>query len=182
MQSLVVKNWERILIYYPFIRIRAMMRRFAIGVSCVTLFLVSAMILPAMARTELFGSSAVNTISVNITNAEYNDADGDLSSDDIVGWFTILLSGAQKYTLTISVTLELPSGTKYSYSYIIITVLQTLQCTMYFYDHAYESGDYVFGVEAVLRTGGLSYCSEEFVFDPPGGSGNTDPCAVLEVM
>lgn len=121
-------------------------------------------------------------IAITILSACYTDADGDGYEDDVVGYFDIYLSGASRYRLDIYPSLTLPSGRTYTYGFSVSTRLSVLHCTMYFYDHAVESGWYSFSVGVVSYTGGSAYWVEEYVFDPPGGYGDQDPCGVLVIV
>ncbi len=121
------------------------------------------------------------SVTLTILDAFYTDADGDGYEDDVVGYFDIHLYGRPRYTLDIYPSLVLPSGTTHTYLYTINTRLDTLHCTMYFYDHALESGNYTFAVEIVLYTGGVTAGEANYLFDPPGGSGDADPCGFLVV-
>ncbi|MBS3795971.1 MAG: hypothetical protein KGY80_13790 [Candidatus Thorarchaeota archaeon] len=121
------------------------------------------------------------SVSLTIIDANYTDADDDGYADDVIAYFDIALEGARRYNLDIYPSLTLPSGTEYTYAYVINTRLELLHCTMYFIDHATESGDYIFSVEIVSYTGGVACGSAEYVFDPPGGSGDADPCGILVV-
>lgn len=120
-------------------------------------------------------------LGLTILSAEYTDADNDGFADDVVAYFDIKLSGTRRYTLDIYPSLELPSGTEYTYAYTINTRLEILHCTMYFYNHATESGDYIFSVDIISFTGGAVSGTTDYVFDPPGGSGDADPCGSLEI-
>ncbi|NWF96624.1 MAG: hypothetical protein HXY34_10835 [Candidatus Thorarchaeota archaeon] len=140
----------------------------------------SSVVLPVAAAKTVQYTEPTPIVLV-ITGATYADADGDLLEDDVIGWFDIQLSGSQRYTMDLRISLKLPSGTEYAYLYFVSTRLQTLHCTMYFYNHATETGYYVFSAEALLYSSGGYYDVAEYTFDPPGGSGNADPCGLLVV-
>ncbi|MEM2143134.1 MAG: hypothetical protein QXQ81_07765 [Candidatus Thorarchaeota archaeon] len=146
------------------------------------LLVVTSLTVPVAAKTTTIKDAQVKpTIGLIINGADYGDLDGDGLCDDAVGWFDIYLSGSQRYSFFLSLSIENPSGVRTTYSYSVNTIYEILHCTMYFYDHVVESGDYVFIVEALLVTGGSDYQYAEYVFDPPGGSGNSDPCGLLLV-
>ncbi len=159
------------------------MRRVSLfkGLTCFMLiFLVSGIILPVSAhRTGATSLSNTLDASLKIISVEYTDADEEGYENDIVGCFNILLNGAEKYTLNIDISLTLPSGFEYTYSYSAISCLTTLHCTIYLFDHATESGDYTFSLTVYVHTTGAVSDSAEYIFDPPEGSGDTDPCVYL---
>ncbi len=126
-------------------------------------------------------SNTQASVTVHILDAYYTDADDDGREDDVVAYFDIHLDGARRYNMDIYPALTLPSGTSYLYGYTINTRLSDLHCIMYFYNHATESGNYTFSVDVVLYTGGVAGGQIQHVFDPPGGSGDADPCGALEV-
>ncbi len=138
---------------------------------------------PSVLASSTTISSTNNQVSVSLSilHANYTDADDDGYADDVVAYFDIELDGGMRYNLDVYPSLTLPSGTKYTYAYVISTRLELLHCTMYFIDHATESGDYIFSVEIVSYTGGIACGYAEYVFDPPGGSGDADPCGFLVV-
>ncbi|MHA1772052.1 MAG: hypothetical protein ACTSYL_07375 [Candidatus Thorarchaeota archaeon] len=140
------------------------------------------MVVPASAgRVTIQSSNDQATVTVHVLDAFYTDADDDGYEDDVIAYFDIHLDGAQRYNFDIYPALTLPSGTSYLYGYTINTRLSDLHCTMYFYDHATESGNYTFSVDVILYTGGVASGQVQYVFDPPGGSGDADPCGALEV-
>lgn len=138
-------------------------------------------LVPVSAQVTINSVNDQASVTVDIIDAYYTDADDDGFEDDVVAHFDIHLSGKQRYNMDIYPSLILPSGTSYDYGYTINTRLTTLHCTMYFYDHATESGDYTFHVDVILYTGGVASGQVDYVFDPPGGSGDADPCGVLVV-
>ncbi|RLI47949.1 MAG: hypothetical protein DRO73_10615 [Candidatus Thorarchaeota archaeon] len=141
-----------------------------------------AFVMPVAAGTVTIRSSNDQvTVSVKILDAYYTDADDDGYEDDVVALFDIYLDGAVRYNIDIYPELVLPSGESFLYGYTINTRLSTLHCTMYFLHHATETGNYTFSVDVVSYTGGVATGQVNYVFDPPGGSGDADPCAVLEV-
>ncbi len=146
---------------------------------CVGLVSILPVVSASTATTQSTNEQV--SITLEITDAYYCDADDDGLEDDVVGFFDITLSGQSRYTFDVYTSLTLPSGTVYSYAYVVNTRLELLHCVMYFYNHATESGDYTFSVEIVSYTGGVAYCAAEYTFDPPGGSGDADPCGSLVV-
>lgn len=115
------------------------------------------------------------TIVVEILFANYTDLDDDGYLDDVYAEVSVELSGAVAYTFEYFVTLTLPSGLNFSYLFIISTNYQSFNIYNYFYDHAIETGWYTLDVDATLNNGGRSTASSTLVFDPPGGSGGSDP-------
>ncbi len=153
----------------------------------ISILLLSVLIIAASSTVAYASSVTVRSsnrqvsVTLSIVEAFYTDADGDGYEDDVVGYFDIFLGGRQRYTMDISPALTLPSGESYTYLYTVNTRLSTLHCTMYFYDHALESGNYTFSVDIVLYTGGVAAGQTHYSFDPPGGSGDADPCGFLVV-
>ena len=142
------------------------------GVCCIT---------TPVAAQKVGSMSTVQDVdaSVVIVSAYYTDAEGDDCENDVIARFNIVLNGAQRYNLDLSISLKLPSGEVFNYYYSIDACISTLRCTMYFYDHATESGDYVLNIGVQVNNCGSSSDSTEYIFDPPGGSGDTDPCTYL---
>ncbi len=140
--------------------------------------------LPVVSASSVSINSTNDQVNVTVTilDAYYCDADSDENEDDVVGYFDITFSGNARYNVDIYPSLTLPSGTEYTYAYVVNTRLDVLHCVMYFYNHATESGNYTFSVEVVSYTGGVATGVASYVFDPPGGSGDADPCGSLVVM
>ncbi len=155
-----------------------------------TVLLLVGLVLATMASVTVpVAASEVSVRSTNkqvcvtltILSAQYLDADDDGLEDDVVAYFEIQLSGKERYSLELTLSLVLPSGNEYSYTYLVNTRLSLLECTMHFYNHAVEAGDYVFHAHIVSHVGGVADGSVAYEFDPPGGSGDSDPCAALVV-
>ncbi len=163
------------------------MSKYTLGLSLLLGFLMIGglgfFIAPVHAsNVTVSGTNKRVVLSLTIVGAEYTDADNDGLADDVVAYFDITLSGTKRYTLDIYPSLELPSGTIYTYAYTINTRLEILHCVMYFYNHATETGDYIFSVDLVSFTGGPTSGTTDFIFDPPGGSGDADPCGALDII
>ncbi len=154
-----------------------------IALLCLVILVSVSYILTPVEGTRVQTTNIVvqPSITMLVLGAEYADVDGDLVLNDAIVWFDIHLSRDVRYTLTLYLKLTLPSGMSYQYTYIIITSLNTLHCTMYFYDHAIESGDYLFSATGVLHGCGQDVSIVHYLFDPPGGSGDIDPCGKLVV-
>ncbi|MGY5873301.1 MAG: hypothetical protein RTV72_13710 [Candidatus Thorarchaeota archaeon] len=146
------------------------------------LFSVSNIMTPAAAH-RVGSTSTTNDLdaSVRIIDAYYSNEDGDVDENDIVGCFNIILNGAQRYCLDIHISLTMPSGVVHTFSQAVNGSLTTLHCTIFFYDYGTESGDYTLTIEVQVNNCGTCYDSAEYVFDPPGGSGDTDPLVYLVI-
>ncbi len=144
----------------------------------ITTILALSMIPPSFGRVSI-NNTREQTISINITFANYTDLDGDGFQDDVYAEVEVKLDGSSAYTFEYNVTLTLPSGLSFSYKFIISTNYQSFIIYHYFFDHAIESGWYTLNAEATLNNGGRSTTSNTFVFDPPGGSGGSDPDLVI---
>lgn len=117
-------------------------------------------------------------IIVDITDAFYTNADDNLDGieNDVLTLFTLDINQGEDYLcFTLHFSLTLPSGTKYFYHYLIDTNASHLSPTMYFYNHATESGWYDVRIWIVLFSNTISWGTEGYTFDPPGGSPGTDP-------
>jgi len=149
--------------------------------TCSILFLILFGVVKPISAHRVGSTSIENTLdaSLVILSVEYADADGEDYENDIVGRFNVLLNGAEKYNLNVTVSLTLPSGLGYRYSFNIIGCLTTLHCSIYMYDHAIEPGDYIFSLELQVHSTGTVYVTAEYIFDPPEGSGDADPCVYL---
>ncbi|MHA1303530.1 MAG: hypothetical protein ACTSPI_07500, partial [Candidatus Heimdallarchaeaceae archaeon] len=120
-------------------------------------------------------------LTITITYAYYTDANDDGFEDDIIMDFIINITKLDKeirfaeFDLIISLTL--PSGFKFDYNYNICTYKMLLNCTMFFYNHATESGDYIGQVTGILYDDNESVITgvETYIFDPPGESGDVNP-------
>jgi hypothetical protein len=83
--------------------------------------------------------------------------------------------GANSYNFDYFVYLTLPSGLQFNYAISLSSRLQILELNNYFWNHAIETGWYHVEVFVVMRTGGIALSSSDLIFDPPGGSGGSDP-------
>ena len=110
-----------------------------------------------------------------ITEAYYTDLDNDGYQDDIFAIVLIETEGVIFANLDYYVQMELPSGTVYSYHVRITTNNETLILSNYFWNHAYESGNYSLTVTVVLRNARRMTSSTTLVFDPPGSSQGGEP-------
>ncbi len=159
-------------------------RTFAIGALLTFVMMVGSIsALPVVTASTVTVQSTNDqvTIKVQILDAYYTDADGDGNEDDVIAYFDLSFEGNARYNIDVYPSLTLPSGSEYTYAYVINTRLSIVHCTMYFYNHALESGDYIFSVQVVSYIGGVVSGTASYVFDPPGGSGDADPAGVLVV-
>jgi len=116
------------------------------------------------------------SLDVTITYATYTDLDCDSYSDDIVVVTRFELGYIYfYYEFAYLITLQLPSGTNYTYLVYVLAFTDVVIIENLFFDHATESGDYTVYVHAVLYTPGSAADYEHYVFDPPGGSEGGKP-------
>ena len=83
-----------------------------------------------------------------------------------------------KVVFHMIVSLTLPSGICYCYLFKVTSSYDVRAYpTVYFMDHATESGWYLLEMTCILNLGhpGASSGTESFHFDPPGGTEGTDP-------
>ncbi|RMG34074.1 MAG: hypothetical protein D6732_11010 [Methanobacteriota archaeon] len=144
-----------------------------------TIFLLSLLLIGmnlsrASSQVKVQDTSETS-ISVAILFANYTDLDEDGYMDDVYAEVSIDLYGGVAYTFEYYVTLTLPSGLNFSYLFIISTNYQSFTIYNFFYDHATESGWYTLNIDATLNNGGRSTATSTLIFDPPGGSGGSDP-------
>ncbi|MCE7742842.1 MAG: hypothetical protein GOP50_10345 [Candidatus Heimdallarchaeota archaeon] len=98
---------------------------------------------------------------------EYDDDEYDDDEDRISVYDAV-------FKVYLKVSLVLPSGYAYGYSLGVYIGLKTTDFTIHFYNHATESGWYTVSIWAYLDWFEIS-AYDELIFDPPGGSGETDP-------
>lgn len=135
-----------------------------------TLFLFVGFLIPVSAVKPQQSNASLTSVSLVFTDAYYADLDGDGFEDDVFGGVDFHITGQSRVTFDYHITLVMPSGLSWTYSYRIHTKYSYLHFDNFFYDHAVESGDYHFEVDIILRTGGVSHAEYNHVFDPPGGS------------
>ncbi|TFF68224.1 hypothetical protein EU520_00685 [Candidatus Thorarchaeota archaeon] len=114
-------------------------------------------------------------IDVTIEDAYYLDLDPDLIENDVVVYVRFSLADFPYYEFAYIITLQLPSGTEYSYLVYVYAWIDDVYLCNVFFDHATESGNYTVYVEAVMFIPGVATDSGEYVFDPPGGSEGGKP-------
>ena len=171
-------------IFYASFKETILMTKRTLAISLLLAFgMIVGLTLPVVSASSVSLQSTNEQVGITLTilDAYYCDADADNNEDDVVAYFDLTFSGKNRYNIDLYPSLILPSGTEYTYAYVLNTRLDTLHCVMYFYNHATESGDYTFSVEVVSYTGGVVSGVASYVFDPPGGSGDADPCGTLTV-
>ena len=114
-------------------------------------------------------------LTIQIIDAYYTDLDNDSSQDDIFAIVRIENKGIIVANLDYYVKMELPSGTVYSYHVRIITNKEILNLKNYFWNHAYESGNYSLTVTVSLKNIQRITTSTTLIFDPPGSSQGGEP-------
>ncbi|NHJ85942.1 MAG: hypothetical protein FK734_10805 [Asgard group archaeon] len=123
-------------------------------------------------------------VIIGIDDAYYSAADSDGIQNDVIIDFSLeVLSTKFTYKTTcnfyICICLTLPSGTFYSYLYIVTSKLNIyVTPTAYLYNHATEEGWYrveIIGLIYYTNTPVYDIGSEIFDFDPPGSTSGTDP-------
>ncbi len=112
-----------------------------------------------------------------IVDAYYTDAEGDgLENDVISDFFMRIITAYSSIHLLISIYLELPSTTSYTYDYTFRLGTGDYDLRMYFYNHATESGWYIVTITVtVMSKFQLMSGYESLVFDPPGQHEGTEP-------
>ncbi|MHA1807237.1 MAG: hypothetical protein ACTSX2_06655 [Candidatus Thorarchaeota archaeon] len=115
------------------------------------------------------------SINVTITFATYCDLDGNYRSDDVYVVLYFELGNNPYYEVYYLITLQLPSGTNYSYLVYMLALSDEVVTHNLFFDHATESGDYTVYVSALLWTPYQATDSAQYTFDPPGGSEGGKP-------
>ena len=114
-------------------------------------------------------------ILIDIQEAYYADLEGDGVEDDVFVGVQLSFFGSSVYNFYWCICLTLPSGAEFGYAIALAAHTNLAYLGNYFWNHATESGDYTVIVYTVLRTGGVSIFSDFLVFDPPGGTGGSDP-------
>ncbi|MHA1225697.1 MAG: hypothetical protein ACTSPV_03035 [Candidatus Hodarchaeales archaeon] len=125
-----------------------------------------------------------NEISdIQIVEAFYADLDNQGLPNDILSHFIIEFEDDDNYSFIILfISLTLPSGTQFQYSYLIITDLPGIYVSLYFYNHASESGWYNLKISALLLGSKSHWISDSLTFDPPGGDpGEVPPSTELVI-
>lgn len=122
------------------------------------------------------------TVIIQITDAYYFAADKDDLENDVATEFTLDVFSRAKNSVNfyLLVRLTLPSGIDYEYLYKVFSPCKaSASPIVYFYNHATEEGWYCVEITAILAKGNqISGIGTETVFfDPPGGTGGTDPLA-----
>ena len=128
------------------------------------------------------GSNKVSTLDndkpyilIDIQEAYYADLEGDGMEDDVFVGVELAFFGASVYNFDYYIFLTLPSGAEFGYAVALAAHTDLAYFGNYFWNHATEPGDYTVTVYTVLRTGGMTLFSDALVFDPPGGTGGSDP-------
>jgi len=130
------------------------------------------------------------SVSIHIDDAYYYAADNDDIENDIATHFTITVTKKGNFNhkkmvnFYLLVGLTLPSGTYYEYLFLVISPCVCVATpTVYFYNHASESGWYLVELTGILMTGDPAFAigTEACLFDPPGGTDGTDPltCSIM---
>jgi len=165
------------------------------------IFLVLALTASAAASTQLTVNNQNLKIDVHITNGYYTDAQGDGLQNDVITEFTMNLTASttvydalQNASNSFAMTLQItePSGLNFTYAYNQSLIFQlvtnttallsqslSLHIKVYFWDHAIESGDYIFTVSISLAGSQNLNNSADLVFDPPGGTGGSPPTPTI---
>lgn len=125
-------------------------------------------------RTLKTNSDSV-AVTIMIHEAYYADLENDGIENDIFVSVELSFSGSNSYNFDYLIYLTLPSGHVFNYYISLSSRVQTLNMGNYFWNHALESGWYHVEASVILRTGGIALTSSDLVFDPPGGSGGSDP-------
>ncbi len=118
-------------------------------------------------------------VTVDISSAYYADLDGDSLEDDIFSQVDVVLAMTYNKGIDYTITLTLPSGAQYSYSFKLYVSSKIFSINNYMYNLATESGWYQIDATITLRNGVGG--SDQIVFDPPGGSCCDDPEVVITV-
>ncbi len=124
---------------------------------------------------QLSEGKKIATIGLRIVDAYYADLDNDGYEDDILGIIKITMTGVNVANMEYVISLTLPSGTIYSYLVKITTNQDVIVLKNFFWDHAYESGDYTLKVTLNLINYEKITVSETYTFDPPGSSQGGEP-------
>ncbi len=151
-------------------------RALVAGLLVLTVFALLGVQPAYAASTDDSSDSTEPTITVTITYATYTDLDHDSFSDDVLVITRFDIEGLFPYCrFAYLITLQLPSGTNYSYIVYVLAFYDTVTIENLFFNHATESGDYTVYVHAILYTPGTPYDYKHYVFDPPGGSEGGKP-------
>ncbi|MCY3414962.1 MAG: hypothetical protein INQ03_25150 [Candidatus Heimdallarchaeota archaeon] len=140
--------------------------------------LFAVLLVPGMAsagKNDYLLSETVEMVSINISEAYYADLEGDGLENDVFVGVDLYLSGRDAYNFDYYIFLTLPSGLQFSYAYAFSAKTDYIYFGNYFWQHALEPGWYDVEVFIVMRSGGLTVSSEALIFDPPGGTGGSDP-------
>ncbi|MHA1780463.1 MAG: hypothetical protein ACTSYL_06295 [Candidatus Thorarchaeota archaeon] len=111
--------------------------------------------------------------SVYISNAYYDDLDGDTYFDDIKILVEFAFTDSEPTRIDISLWVTLPSGTTYSFRVSVHKPPSSSTLQIDCIDMAYECGWYQIQMLAsiVNRNDGKALISDVFSFDPPTGGG-----------
>ena len=141
------------------------------------IFLVLLGSLSATAGTNKASSLEVDKpyIQIDIQEAYYADLEGDGMEDDVFVGVELSFFGSSVYNFDYYIFLTLPSGAEFGYAVALAAHTDVAYLGNFFWNHATESGDYKVTVHTVLRTGGITLFTDCVIFDPPGGTGGSDP-------
>ncbi len=148
------------------------------ALSVVVLFAFVAMLMitpPVMAADTGSTTTDEPTIDVSIHYATYDDLDDDGLKNDVYVVLHFSLGYYYYYEVYYWITLELPSGTSYSYRVYMFALSEFVVTHNIFYNYATESGNYTVSVTALLNTPYQASDCAQYTFDPPGGSEGGKP-------
>ncbi|UJG40440.1 MAG: hypothetical protein K9W45_11430 [Candidatus Heimdallarchaeum aukensis] len=107
-------------------------------------------------------------IQISIEGATYGDFDNDDNEDDIECYVNILFNPElNRKKVELYIELYLPNGDAFVYKVMINTFLTDVTLHLFFYNHAYVSGDYTIVAHIFLAQLGNYYTNCYVVFDPP---------------
>ncbi|UJG43154.1 MAG: hypothetical protein K9W46_12365 [Candidatus Heimdallarchaeum endolithica] len=107
-------------------------------------------------------------IQFSINGATYGDFDGDGNEDDIECYIDIHFNPEiNRKKVELYVELHLPNGDIFIYKIMVNTFLTDVSLHLFFYNHAYVSGDYIIIAHIFLAQLGNYYTNCYVVFDPP---------------
>ena len=143
-----------------------------------------------MIAAETVVQDYTTCVTLDILDAYYFAAEDDGLENDIAGYFMLKVESNRQLpprklvVFYLLVSLTLPSGKQYSYLWEVTSSYNIeVYPTVYFYDHATESGWYLLEITCFLNLGPktTAFGTESYYFDPPGGTEGTEPgeCAIV---